>query len=71
MNNLYRRPSIDAYTVSVYLAKWMQKRRFLVSEWLISKEYSLLKSSSQMNRTFVESTYGGFWYKVSSKQNER
>jgi hypothetical protein len=29
MNNLYRRPSIDAYTVSVYLAKWMQKRRFL------------------------------------------
>ena len=30
MSNLYRGPSIDAlYTVSVYLAKWMQKRRFL------------------------------------------
>jgi hypothetical protein len=30
MNNLYRRPSIDAsYQVSYHLAKWFQRRRFL------------------------------------------
>jgi hypothetical protein len=30
MSNLYRGPSIDApYQVSVYLAKWFQRRRFL------------------------------------------
>jgi hypothetical protein len=30
MSNLYRRPSIDAsYQVSVYLAKWFQRKRFL------------------------------------------
>jgi hypothetical protein len=30
MINLYRRPSIDAsYQVSVHLAKWLQRRRFL------------------------------------------
>jgi hypothetical protein len=30
MSNLYRGPSIDAsYHVSVYLAKWFQRRRFL------------------------------------------
>jgi hypothetical protein len=30
MSNIYRGPSIDAsYQVSVYLAKWFQRRRFL------------------------------------------
>jgi hypothetical protein len=30
MSNLYRRPSKDAsYQVSVHLAKWFQRRRFL------------------------------------------
>jgi hypothetical protein len=30
MNDLYRGPSIDAfYQVSVYLAQWFQRRRFL------------------------------------------
>jgi hypothetical protein len=30
MSNLYRGPSIDAsYQVSVHLAKWFQRRRFL------------------------------------------
>jgi hypothetical protein len=30
MSNAYRGPSIDAsYQVSVHLAKWFQKRRFL------------------------------------------
>jgi hypothetical protein len=30
MNNLYRGPSTDAsYQVSVHLAKWFQRRRFL------------------------------------------
>jgi hypothetical protein len=30
MSNLYRRPSIDAsYQVSVHLALWFQRRRFL------------------------------------------
>jgi hypothetical protein len=30
MNNLYRGPAIDAaYQVSVHLAKWFQRRRFL------------------------------------------
>jgi hypothetical protein len=30
MNNLYRGPSKDAsYLVSVHLAKWFQRRRFL------------------------------------------
>jgi hypothetical protein len=30
MSNLYREPSIDAfYQVSVHLAKWFQRRRFL------------------------------------------
>ena len=30
MRNHYRRPSIDAsYQVSVHLAKWFQRRRFL------------------------------------------
>jgi hypothetical protein len=30
MSNHYRGPSIDAsYQVSVYLAKWFQRRRFL------------------------------------------
>ena len=30
MNNMYRGPSIDAsYQVSVHLAKWFQRRRFL------------------------------------------
>jgi hypothetical protein len=30
INNIYRRPSIDAsYQVSFHLAKWLQKRRFL------------------------------------------
>jgi hypothetical protein len=30
MSNLYRRPAIDApYQVSVYLANWFQRRRFL------------------------------------------
>jgi hypothetical protein len=30
MSNLHKEPSIDAsYQVSVYLAKWFQRRRFL------------------------------------------
>jgi hypothetical protein len=31
MSNLYRGPSIDAsYQVSVHLAKWFQRRRFVL-----------------------------------------
>ena len=35
----------------------------LVFDWLISKKYSPLKPSSQMNRNFVGSTYGRFCIK--------
>jgi hypothetical protein len=65
MSNLYRGPAIDAsYQVLLHLAKWFQRRRFfligqsetriaygaiLVSDWLISKKSSPLKSLGQMN----------------------
>jgi hypothetical protein len=33
INNIYRRPSIDAsYQVSVHLAKWSQRRKFFICE---------------------------------------
>jgi hypothetical protein len=67
MSNLYRGPSIDAfYQVSVHLAMWFQRRRFLEihqSEtriacggqvcWLISKKSSPLKPLCQMNQNLV------------------
>ena len=38
MSNLYRGPSIDAsYQVSVHLAKWFQRRRFLEIDQLETK----------------------------------
>jgi hypothetical protein len=57
MNNLYREPAIDAsYQVLVHLAK--RPQAILVSDWLISKKSSPLKSLGQMNRNLVGSILG-------------
>jgi hypothetical protein len=48
----------DAYFVSIRIQTW-PPQAILVSDWLISKKYSL-KPPGQMNQSLVGSILGGF-----------
>ena len=58
VGSFHGRSSIkNAHFVPIGLQTW-PSQEILVSDWLISKESSPLKPSSQMNRNLVGSTYG-------------
>jgi hypothetical protein len=65
VGSIYGRSSIkNSYFVMIRLQAW-PLQTILVTDWLISKNYSPLKLLSQMNRNLVGSIYGRSSIKIS------